>query len=122
MLMKQKTILLVEDNPDDVLLTRRALQKNHFPHQLQVVHNGHEAMHYLQDAVDQNDATPLPTAILLDLKLPLMDGLEVLRRIRAHEQLKRLPVMMLTTSGEHHDLVQSYDLGGQQLFSQAGGL
>jgi len=109
--MKEKIILLVEDNPDDVQLTRRALQKNNIANQLKVVHDGVEAMDYLLSAAGGDDSSPLPTVILLDLKLPRMDGLEVLRRIRANEQLKRLPVVVLTSSKEQQDILKSYDSG-----------
>ena len=109
--MKDKTILLVEDNPDDVQLTRRALLKNSISNQLEVVPDGVEAMNYLLKAASGDNSSPLPTIILLDLKLPRMDGLEVLKQIRAHERLKRLPVVILTSSKEEQDILKSYDLG-----------
>ena len=109
--MKDKTILLVEDNPDDVQLTKRALQKNNISNQLEVVHDGVEAMNHLLNAASGDNSSPLPTVILLDLKLPKMDGLEVLKRIRADERLKRLPVVILTSSKEEQDILKSYDLG-----------
>jgi len=109
--MKDKIILLVEDNPDDVQLTKRALQKNNISNQLEVVHDGVEAMNHLLNAASGDNSSPLPTVILLDLKLPKMDGLEVLKRIRADERLKRLPVVILTSSKEEQDILKSYDLG-----------
>jgi two-component system response regulator len=109
--MKAKSILLVEDNPDDVQLTIRALQKNNISNQLKVVHDGVAALHYLLKAASGEDASGLPTIILLDLQLPRMDGLELLRNIRANEQLKRLPVVILTSSKEDKDIIRSYNLG-----------
>ncbi len=109
--MKDKIILLVEDNPDDVQLTRRALLKNSISNQLEVVPDGVEAMNYLLNAASGDNSSPLPTIILLDLKLPRMDGLEVLKQIRAHERLKRLPVVVLTSSKEQQDILKSYDSG-----------
>jgi len=110
--MKNKVILLVEDNLDDVELTKRALQKNNISNQLVVVHDGIEALNYLLSLADGGDNTGvLPAVILLDLKLPKMDGLEVLTRIRADARLKRLPVVILTSSKEEQDILRSYDLG-----------
>lgn len=111
--MNSKTILLVEDNPSDVGLTRRALEKSHIANELAVAEDGQEALEYLFD-VDPltglylND---LPALILLDLKLPKVDGLQVLRQIRADERTSRLAVVILTTSSEEDDIAQSYDLG-----------
>jgi len=109
--MKLKTILLVEDNPDDVRLTRRALKQNNITNDLVVMNDGVEAVDYLIKTVTDGGQGVLPTVILLDLKLPRMDGFEVLRRIRADERLKRLPVVVLTTSKEDLDILKSYDLG-----------
>jgi two-component system response regulator len=109
--MKAKSILLVEDNPDDVQLTIRALQKNSISNQLKVVHDGVAALDYLLKAASEEGADGLPTIILLDLQLPRMDGLELLRNIRANEQLKRLPVVILTSSKEDQDIIKSYNLG-----------
>jgi two-component system, response regulator len=111
--MKPKVILLVEDNPSDVALTRRALAKNRIANELVVAEDGQEALDYLWGTgVHAGQALPeLPALILLDLKLPLLDGLEVLRRIRADERTRRLPVVILTTSREDQDVAQSYDLG-----------
>jgi two-component system response regulator len=98
-------ILLVEDNPDDELLTIRAFEKNHIANQITVCRDGAEAVAWL-DA-----ATVLPQVILLDLKLPKVDGLGVLRHIRSSERLRLLPVVVLTSSREDRDLVESYSLG-----------
>jgi two-component system response regulator len=109
--MKSKTILLVEDNPDDVRLTMHAFGKTNIVNELHVVNDGVEAMDYLLGVAKAGDPKLLPAVILLDLKLPRMDGLEVLKRIRANEQLKRLPVVILTSSREDQDILKSYDLG-----------
>ena len=106
--MKNKVILLVEDNPDDELLTRRALQKNNICNVLAVARDGAEALAYLENAALHKS---LPAVILLDLNLPKIGGLDVLRSIRAHEHLKRLPVVILTSSNEDQDICISYDLG-----------
>ena len=105
-----KSILLVEDNPEDVRLTKRALTRNNITNELVVLTDGVEALEYL---VKASHAEPgaLPTVILLDLKLPRMDGLELLKEIRADERLKRLPVVILTSSKEETDIIKSYDLG-----------
>jgi CheY-like chemotaxis protein len=109
--MSEKIILLVEDNLDDVRLTQRAFQKNNISNRLVVVHDGAAAIEYLLNAASGHAGNALPTVTLLDLKLPKMDGLEVLQRIRAHEKLKRLPVVVLTSSREEQDILRSYDLG-----------
>jgi two-component system response regulator len=103
--MKTKMILLVEDNPDDVKLTLRAFKQNKIINEVVVAKDGAEALEYLAHC------QTLPTAILLDLKLPKMDGLAVLRRIRADARLKLLPVVILTSSKEERDLVDGYGLG-----------
>jgi two-component system response regulator len=111
--MKSKLILLVEDNPSDIELTKRALQKSRVINELVVVEDGQEALDYLFAAgahADRVDA-PLPTVVLLDLKLPKIDGLEVLRRIRADERTRRMPIVVLTSSKEENDVAASYDLG-----------
>ena len=105
--MNPKTILLVEDNPSDIALTRRALEKSRIANEMFVVEDGQEALEYLF-ALEAND---LPALILLDLKLPRLDGLQVLRSIRANAYTSRLPVVILTTSSEEQDIAQSYDLG-----------
>ncbi len=108
-----KTILLVEDNPDDEALTVRALSRNGPKHHLQIVRDGVEALDYLfgTGAFAGRDLQAAPTVILLDLKLPRIDGLEVLRRLRADERTHAQPIVILTSSKEEQDLVQSYGLG-----------
>ena len=106
--MKSKVILLVEDNPSDIALTRRALQKSRIANELVVVEDGQEALDFLFSKGPQNE---MPALILLDLKLPKVDGLEVLRRIRADIHTSRLPVVVITSSREEKDLANSYDLG-----------
>jgi len=108
-----KTILLVEDNPDDVKLTKRALRDNKIANELVVVSDGVEAMEYLDRACTAaaEGTGTLPSVILLDLKLPRLDGLETLQQIRADERLKLLPVVVLTSSNEETDILKSYDHG-----------
>lgn len=106
--MSLKTILLVEDNPDDELLTFRALKKNNITNQVVVARNGAEALEILHG---EKGATSLPQLVLLDLKLPKIDGLEVLKRIRSHPRTKNLAVVVLTSSSEETDMVKSYNLG-----------
>ncbi|MDR7489151.1 MAG: response regulator [Armatimonadota bacterium] len=108
--MDERTILLVEDNPDDVALTLRALRGHHIANRVVVAEDGAEALAYLfQERGSAQDA--LPAVVLLDLKLPKVDGLEVLRRLRADERTKWLPVVILTSSREEQDLVAGYVLG-----------
>jgi CheY-like chemotaxis protein len=111
--MKPKTILLVEDNPSDVVLTRRALQKNNISNELVIAEDGQEALDYLfgGEPLTGPKMNELPALVLLDLKLPRVDGLQILRRIRADERTSRLAVIILTTSNEEDDIAQSYDLG-----------
>ncbi|HMM73727.1 MAG TPA: response regulator [Rhodocyclaceae bacterium] len=111
--MATKTILLVEDNPDDEELTRQAFLHHNLVNQLDVVHDGVEALDYLfcQGAYAHRAGQGLPTVMLLDLKLPRLDGLDVLRRIRADERTATLPVVILTSSREDHDLLSSYRSG-----------
>jgi two-component system response regulator len=111
--MKTKHILLVEDNPDDIELTKRALAKSHVANTLDLAVDGVEAMEYLSGTgkFAGRDTSLLPQVVLLDLKMPRMDGLEVLRRIRADERTRLLPVVILTTSSEERDKVESYKLG-----------
>lgn len=110
--MTNKAILLVEDNDDDVMLTKRALQRNNIANQLIVMGDGVAALEYLQRAADPAHGKPrLPTLILLDLKLPRMDGLELLKRMRADPRLRRQPVVILTSSSEEQDIAKSYDSG-----------
>ena len=112
MMKTERVILLVEDNPDDVELTRLALEENNLANKVVIAQDGAEALHYLLDWSDQETSAPTqPVLVLLDLKLPKVDGLEVLRTIRADERTHLLPVVILTTSNEEHDLLASYDLG-----------
>jgi len=107
--MHQKSILLVEDNPDDEALTLRALKKNNIMNEVAVARDGQQAIDYFFDA---NAATrSMPSVVLLDLKLPKIDGLEVLRRIRADERTRLQPVVILTSSKEEQDVINGYRLG-----------
>ena len=110
---EKKVILLVEDNPSDIGLTQRALAKSRIANELVVAEDGQEALDYLFGTGPHagRDVRELPALVLLDLKLPRVDGLEVLRRIRAEPRTSRLPVVILTTSREEQDVAQSYDLG-----------
>jgi two-component system response regulator len=101
-----KSILLVEDNPDDVDLTLRAFERSKIANEVIVANDGEEALAYLFDA-----AKAIPTVVLLDLKLQKVMGLDVLKRMRANERTRRVPVVVLTSSNEERDLVASYDLG-----------
>ena len=111
--MREKPILLVEDNPDDEALTLRALQKNNIRNEVIIVRDGEQALHYLfgEGAYAGRDVTQMPQVVLLDLKLPKISGLEVLRRLRATERTRFLPVVILTTSNEDQDRLQGYSLG-----------
>jgi CheY-like chemotaxis protein len=106
-------ILLVEDNPDDESLTRRALARNNIKNDVVVAHDGVEAVEFLfgQGAYQGRDMDQMPQLILLDLKLPRMDGLEVLEKIRSDERTRLLPVVILTTSNEETDRIKGYGLG-----------
>ena len=108
-----RKILLVEDNPDDVALTLRAFKKNSIANEVVVATDGQEALDWLfgQGAYSGRDISDLPAFILLDLKLPKLDGMEVLRAIRANPNTALLRVIMLTTSREEGDIVESYSLG-----------
>ncbi len=111
--MNNKVILLVEDNPSDIGLTQRALVKSHIVNELVLAEDGQEALDYIfgTGSYSGRDVNDLPALVLLDLKLPKIDGLGVLREIRAHEYTRRLPVVILTTSREEQDVAASYDLG-----------
>ena len=111
--MVTKVILLVEDNPDDELLTLRALEKSHIVNEVNVVRDGAEALDYLfaTGPYAERDAGALPQVVLLDLRLPRIDGLEVLRRLRADPRTGLLPIVILTSSDEERDIVDSYRLG-----------
>ena len=111
--MSTKVILLVEDNPDDELLTLRALKKSGVRHEVVVAHDGVEALDYLfaRGPYSARDPAVMPQLILLDLKLPRVDGLEVLRRLRSEERTRLLPVVILTSSREQRDMLDGYGLG-----------
>jgi len=111
--MRDKAILLVEDNPDDEALTIRAFKKNNIKNKVIVARDGVEALDYLfgTGPYAGRDVTALPQVVLLDLKLPKVDGLEVLRRVRADERTRILPVVILTSSKEEQDVVSGYRLG-----------
>lgn len=111
--METKLILLVEDNPDDELLMLRALKKNHILNRVVVARDGVEALDYLfsTDTSAGENAEPLPQLVLLDLKLPKINGHEVLKRMRADRRTKYIPVVVLTSSTEEQDIISSYDLG-----------
>lgn len=111
--MAGKFILLIEDNPDDEVLTLRALKNNNILNEVVVARDGAEALDYLFCRGEYADRDPglLPQVVLLDLKLPKLDGLEVLRQIRANERTKLLPVVILTSSKEEQDLLNGYKLG-----------
>ena len=110
--MAQK-ILLVEDNPNDVELTRRAMKKANIGNGIKVVEDGVEALKFFfgEDGKGGCPAEDLPIVVLLDLKLPKIDGLEVLRQLRENEKTKRVPVVILTSSSEEKDIITSYNLG-----------
>jgi two-component system, response regulator len=112
-IMDNRVIFLVEDNPDDEALTLRALQKNNIGNRVVVAHDGAEALDFLLGRGSQagGDSNVMPQVILLDLKLPKVDGLEVLRQLRANERTKYLPVVILTSSNEEQDLLRGYGLG-----------
>jgi two-component system response regulator len=111
--MDEKMILLVEDNPDDEALTLRALKKNNIRNEVVVVRDGAEALDWLfaRGVYAGRDASVLPQLVLLDLKLPKVSGLEVLRAVRADPRTKRMPVVVLTSSKEEQDIMTGYDLG-----------
>ena len=111
--MDNKVILLVEDNPDDAELTLRALKKNNILNQVVLAHDGVEATDYLfgTGTYAGRDTSALPSVVLLDLKLPKIDGLEVLKQIRAGELTRYLSVVILTSSKEEQDLINGYQLG-----------
>lgn len=108
-----RSLLLVEDNPDDELLTVRALKRNNILNEIVVARDGVEALDYLfgTGAYEGRDMSVMPQIILLDLKLPKVDGLEVLKRLRANERTHLIPVIILTSSKEETDLVRGYSLG-----------
>jgi len=111
--MSSNNILLIEDNPNDEKLTVLALKEGKVVNQIVVAHDGVEALDYLfgTGKYEGRDVSIMPALILLDLKLPKIDGLDVLKRIRSEKQTKYLPVVVLTTSSEDRDITESYDLG-----------
>jgi two-component system response regulator len=111
--MNRKTILLVEDNPDDEALTLRSLNKSKVVNEVVVARDGAEALDYLLGTAytQVEPLDRLPEVVLLDLKLPKIDGLEVLRRLRSEDRTRYLPVVVLTSSDEEPDLLESYKLG-----------
>jgi two-component system response regulator len=111
--MKEKIILLVEDNPDDVHLTLRSLKKNNISNPVIVARDGVEALDYLfcRGTFAGRDPDHLPVVVLLDIKLPKIDGIEVLKQMRENEQTKLLPVVILTSSREERDVLNGYRFG-----------
>lgn len=109
---RKSYILLIEDNPDDVELTRLAFKKNNFANEIRVVEDGQQAIDFLMGE-EQNgiEEYGYPELILLDLKLPKINGHEVLKEIKSKERLKRIPVVILTSSQEEEDIIKGYDLG-----------
>ena len=107
------TILLIEDDPGDQALTRRAFEESHVKSDLRIVEDGEEALDYLlqQNAYADKTSAPRPDLVLLDLNLPKLDGKQVLERMRAHADLRRIPVVALTTSKQEEDILRTYDLG-----------
>lgn len=111
--MRNKVILLVEDNPDDEILTLRAMKKNNVINKVIIAHDGVEALDYLYkrgNYADRDD-NDIPQLILMDVNMPKMNGLEALREIRSNPKTKLLPVVMLTSSREEQDMIESYELG-----------
>jgi two-component system response regulator len=113
MIERHVEILLIEDTPSDVALTLHAFKQHNIANRVHVVRDGAEALEFIfcTGAYAQRDITDMPKVILLDLKLPLVSGMEVLRQIRADPRTHRIPVVVLTSSREDRDIVESYDLG-----------
>jgi two-component system response regulator len=111
--MDAKTILVVEDNPDDEELTLRSLRRAHIANKVIVARDGGEALDYLYASGEYagRDATQIPALVLLDLKLPIVGGIDILKRIRAEPATRYLPVVIMTSSSEDEDMVKSYDSG-----------
>lgn len=112
-MIEEKVIMLVEDNPNDVALSLRALKKHNIRNEVVVVHDGADALDYLfaRGIHARRDPAALPAVVLLDLKLPKVDGIEVLQQIRANEGTKFLPVVILTSSSEERDRLEGYSSG-----------
>ena len=108
---QQADILIVEDDPNDLELTLRALRRHHLANQIQVARDGAEAIRLIFGPDEQTPISPAPKVILLDLKLPRVSGLEVLRRIKADPRTRRIPVVMLTSSQEDRDVAECYEAG-----------
>jgi two-component system response regulator len=112
MIKELGTILLIEDNPDDVELAIHAFKKNNIINPVVIMRDGQSALDYLfYRGTHANSAHPLPVLILLDLKLPKIDGIDILRRIKADRKRKLIPIVVLTSSKEEKDVIESYDLG-----------
>jgi two-component system response regulator len=111
--LNSKTILLIEDNPSDIALAKRALERARIVNQLVVAQDGQEALDYLfgAGAFQNRDPTDIPMLTLMDMKLPKVSALDVLRRIRSDARTRRIPVVILTTSNEEQDIAAGYDLG-----------
>jgi CheY-like chemotaxis protein len=116
----RKIILLAEDNPDDVLLTKRAFKKSNLVNELIIVNDGQQALDYLfcEGSYKNRDPNDVPELILLDLKMPKIDGLGVLKSIRDNKKTKHLPVVILTTSKEENDMIASYCLGANSYITK----
>lgn len=110
--MNVKTILLIEDNPSDIELTKRALKKSHILNDLIVIDDGQDALDFFTGSGNYSgrDINEMPALVLLDLKLPNVDGLEILRQLREMTHTRRLPIVILTSSNEEIDITRSYDL------------
>ncbi len=109
--MNEKVVLLVEDNPNDILLAKRAFKKFCLDSKIIVAHDGIEALEYLLGNGDENGCKALPAVVLLDLKMPRMNGIETLQEIRKHRKTANLPVIILTSSDEEQDMIRSYKFG-----------
>jgi len=120
MTINEVEILLVEDNPSDVELTLRALKKRNLANKVHVVKDGAEALEFIfgTGTYAERDINQIPKVILLDLKLPKVDGLEVLRKVKSDERTKVIPVVVLTSSKEESDLVESYRLGANSYITK----
>jgi two-component system, response regulator len=109
--METTEILLVEDDPNDVELIQLALDSYNFVNQIRIARDGEQALHYLLGRNGESPTEPLPRLVLLDLKLPKVNGIEVLEAIRSHDRTRNLVVVVMTSSAENHDLQACYDLG-----------